>query len=86
MPGSVPRLTAWHSGALTELDVAQASAVDVALALRSELPDPRWLDRGESLVRANRGPLALALALARAFRLRGELGRALAFLGVAGSG
>jgi transcriptional regulator with GAF, ATPase, and Fis domain len=67
-------------GALTELDVAQASAVEVALALRSQLPDPRWLDRGESLVRRDRGPLALALALGRAFRLRGELGRALALL------
>ncbi|MEP7051627.1 MAG: protein kinase, partial [Pseudomonadota bacterium] len=68
-------------GALSELDVTQASAVDVALALRSQLPDPRWLDRGESLVRRDGGPLALALALGRAFRLRGELGRALAFLG-----
>ncbi|MEO8905537.1 MAG: sigma 54-interacting transcriptional regulator [Polyangiaceae bacterium] len=67
-------------GALAEVDVEHASAVEVALALRNHLPDPRWLDRGESLVRADGGPLALALALARAFRLRGELGRALAFL------
>jgi transcriptional regulator with GAF, ATPase, and Fis domain len=61
-----------------ELDV---TAVDVALALRHAQPDPSWLDRGESLVRRERGPLRLALALGRAFRLRGELGRALAFLG-----
>ncbi len=67
-------------GSLSALDVAHASAVDVALALRNHLPDPRWLDRGESLVRREGGPLALALALGRAFRLRGELGRALAFL------
>jgi transcriptional regulator with GAF, ATPase, and Fis domain len=57
-----------------------ASAVDVALALGSALPDPAWLDCGESLVNAEGGPLSLALALARAFRMRGELGRALAFL------
>ncbi|HEY3253698.1 MAG TPA: protein kinase, partial [Polyangiaceae bacterium] len=56
------------------------SAVDVALALGSALPDPAWLDSGESLVSREGGPLSLALALARAFRLRGELGRALAFL------
>ena len=57
-----------------------ASAVDVALALGSALPEPAWLDSGESLVAHERGPLSLALALARAFRLRGELGRALAML------
>ncbi|HYP75009.1 MAG TPA: sigma 54-interacting transcriptional regulator [Polyangiaceae bacterium] len=56
------------------------SAVDVALALGSALPDPAWLDSGESLVNLEGGPLSLALSLARAFRLRGELGRALAFL------
>ena len=57
------------------------TAVDVALALRGALPDPSWLDRGESLVLRAGGPLSLALSLARAFRLRGELGRALSFLG-----
>jgi len=56
------------------------SAVDVALALGRALPDPAWLDSGESLVSREGGPLSLALALARAFRLRGELGRALSFL------
>lgn len=74
-------LAAIERGAVLELDVENASAVDVALALNSPLPDPRWLDRGESLVRRERGPLRLALALARAYRLRGELGRALALLG-----
>jgi len=57
-----------------------ASAVEVALALGSALPDPAWLEWGESLVLREGGPLSLALALARAFRLRGELGRALSFL------
>jgi len=56
------------------------SPVDIALALGNALPDPAWLDSGESLVTLEGGPLSLALALARAFRLRGELGRALAFL------
>ncbi|HYQ47330.1 MAG TPA: sigma 54-interacting transcriptional regulator [Polyangiaceae bacterium] len=59
---------------------ASASAVDIALSLGSALPDPAWLDSGESRVTLEGGPLSLALALARAFRLRGELGRALAFL------
>ena len=74
-------LAAIEQGALPELSLASASAVDVALALRSAQPDPSWLDRGESLVRAELGPLSLALALSRAFRLRGELGRALSLLG-----
>ena len=74
-------LAAIERGAVAELDVANASAVDVALALNGALPDPAWLDSGESLVNHDRGPLSLALALARAFRLRGELGRALALLG-----
>ncbi|MES1178367.1 MAG: sigma 54-interacting transcriptional regulator [Myxococcales bacterium] len=60
---------------------AEPSAVDIALALREEEPDPSWLERGESLLRRERGPLSLALALSRAFRLRGELGRALSLLG-----
>ncbi len=66
-----------HEAPLTSIEV---SAVDVALALREAQPDPSWLERGESLVRSERGPLRLALALSRAFRLRGELGRALALL------
>ncbi|HEY3667800.1 MAG TPA: protein kinase, partial [Polyangiaceae bacterium] len=74
-------LAAIERGAVAELDVAHASAVDVALSLRSPSPDPRWLDRGESLVLRDKGPLGLALALARAYRLRGELGRALSLLG-----
>ncbi len=73
-------LAAIERGMSSELDVTGVSAVDVALALRAPLPDAKWLDRGESLVRSEGGPLSLALALARAFRLRGELGRALAFL------
>jgi len=68
LPASLPSIT------------AEGSAVDVALALGSALPDPAWLDRGESLVTLEGSPLSLALALARAFRLRGELGRALALL------
>ncbi len=56
------------------------SAIDVALALREAQPDPSWLERGESLVQGAGGPLSLALALSRAFRLRGELGRALSLL------
>ncbi|HEY0469984.1 MAG TPA: protein kinase, partial [Polyangiaceae bacterium] len=75
-------LAAIERGAAPELARASVnvSAVDVALSLRSALPDPAWLDSGESLVNHAGGPLSLALALARAFRLRGELGRALAFL------
>ncbi len=73
-------LAAIEGGTTGEIDASSASAVDVALALRSASPDPKWLDRGESLVRRDGGPLSLALALARAFRLRGEVGRALAFL------
>ncbi|MEI9953094.1 MAG: protein kinase [Pseudomonadota bacterium] len=75
-------LAAIEHGAAPELPRAgvNVSAVDVALALGSALPDPAWLDSGESLVSREGGPLRLALALARAFRLRGELGRALAFL------
>jgi serine/threonine-protein kinase PknK len=67
-------------GTLTEHVQATASAVDVALALHVAHPDPAWLDLGETLVRRERGPLSLALALGRTFRLRGELGRALALL------
>jgi serine/threonine-protein kinase PknK len=59
----------------------EVSAVDIALALREEEPDPSWLDRGESWLRREGGPLSLALALSRTFRLRGELGRALSLLG-----
>ncbi|HET7539242.1 MAG TPA: sigma 54-interacting transcriptional regulator [Polyangiaceae bacterium] len=75
-------LAAIEYGALPEPEhtPSNVSAVDVALALGSALPEPAWLDRGESLVTLEGGPLSLALALARAFRLRGELGRALAFL------
>lgn len=63
------------------LPAAPPSAVDVALALSSGAATPDLLDAGESLLRKNRGPLSLGLALARAFRLRGELGRALSLLG-----
>lgn len=59
---------------------AELGAVEIALALGSAHPDPAWLDRGEILVRREHGPLGFALALARAFRLRGELGRALSLL------
>ena len=74
-------LAAIERGVAPAAASANATPVDVALALRQALPDPSWLDRGESLVRKGTGPLGLALALGRAFRLRGELGRALAFLG-----
>jgi len=75
-------LAAIEHGAAPDLPRAggDVSAVDVALALRSALPEPAWLESGESLVNREGGPLSLALALARAFRLRGELGRALSFL------
>jgi len=56
---------------------SHAGAVEIALALGAPHPDPAWLDRGETVVRRDHGPLGFALALARAFRLRGELGRAL---------
>jgi serine/threonine-protein kinase PknK len=80
---SVPEsftLAGIEQGNVPEPVAPNASAVDVALALRSAHPDPAWLDLGETLVRRAAGPLGLALALARVFRLRGELGRALAFL------
>jgi transcriptional regulator with GAF, ATPase, and Fis domain len=73
-------LAAIERGTAPTHDAVSAGAVEVALALGRALPDPAWLDRGESLVRRDGGPLGLALALGRAFRLRGELGRALAFL------
>ena len=75
-------LAAIEQGATPELPRVgiSVSAVDVALSLGSALPDPAWLDSGESLVNRDGGPLTLALALSRAFRLRGELGRALSFL------
>lgn len=74
-------LTAIEHGGVPDVSaVSQGGAVEVALLLRNAEPDPRWLDRGESLVREQGGPLSLALALARSFRLRGELGRALALL------
>jgi transcriptional regulator with GAF, ATPase, and Fis domain/tetratricopeptide (TPR) repeat protein len=75
-------LAAIEHGAALELPRvgSEVGSVDVALALGSALPDPAWLEAGESLVNREGGPLSLALALARAFRLRGELGRALAFL------
>ena len=75
-------LAAIEQGAALEPPRASVSvsAVDVALALGSALPDPAWLDSGESLINREGGPLSLALALARAFRLRGELGRALSCL------
>lgn len=59
---------------------AQPSAVEVALGLGSGMADPELLDAGESLLRESGGPLALGLSLARTFRLRGELGRALSLL------
>jgi transcriptional regulator with GAF, ATPase, and Fis domain/tetratricopeptide (TPR) repeat protein len=74
-------LAALEQGVAPAAATASVTPVDVALALRQALPDPSWLDRGESLVRRDAGPLGLALALGRAFRLRGELGRALSFLG-----
>ena len=75
-------LAAIERGATPPLSLgADSSAVDIALALRDQEPDPSWLDHGESLVRRERGPLGLALALSRVFRLRGELGRALSLLG-----
>ena len=73
-------LAAIERGIAPVTAIASVSAVDVALALRAALPDPSWLDRGESLVRREAGPLGLALALGHAFRLRGELGRALSLL------
>jgi hypothetical protein len=73
-------LAAIERGKLPEHVAASATAVEVALALRAAYPDPLWLDVGETIVRREKGPLGLALALGRAFRLRGELGRALAFL------
>jgi transcriptional regulator with GAF, ATPase, and Fis domain len=73
-------LAALEHGRAPDRVAEGASAVDVALALRNVEPDPSWLDRGETLVRRDGKPLGLALALARAFRLRGELGRALSLL------
>jgi len=73
-------LAALERGSVPERVPVSATAVEVALALRAAYPDPLWLDLGETIVRREHGPLGLALALGRAFRLRGELGRALAFL------
>ncbi|HLV65146.1 MAG TPA: sigma 54-interacting transcriptional regulator, partial [Polyangiaceae bacterium] len=55
-----------------------ADPVTLALALGAGAPLPAVLDAAETLVHAGEAPPALALALGRALRLRGELGRALA--------
>ncbi len=73
-------LAAIERGSTPAVNAADADAISVALALGSAHPEPAWLDRGETLVRRQRGPLGFALALARSFRLRGELGRALSLL------
>ena len=56
-------LAAIEHGAVPELPsaAAEVSAVDVALALGRALPDPAWLDSGESLVNREGGPLQLGL-------------------------
>ena len=63
-----------------EGDVVQDSLVDVALKLGGGSVAPQLLDAAERLVERGAGSVDLALALARALRLRGELGRAITLL------
>jgi serine/threonine-protein kinase PknK len=62
-------------GSLAETDV-----VDLALALAAGATESSVLDEVEARVEAGRASEALALALARSLRRRGQLGRALAVL------
>jgi len=59
---------------------ARLDAIELALELGRGAPSPSALDQAEALVHAGRAPAALVLAVGRALRLRGELGRALAVL------
>ncbi len=58
----------------------RGDAVAIALGLGAGRADAALLDAGEQLVFDAQAPEALALALARALRLRGQPGRALAVL------
>jgi transcriptional regulator with GAF, ATPase, and Fis domain/serine/threonine protein kinase/tetratricopeptide (TPR) repeat protein len=57
-----------------------ASAVELALALGAGCPTPELLNATEARVLQNQADPALGLALARALRLGGQFGRALAVL------
>ena len=57
-----------------------AEPVSIALALGDPTVDPAVLDVAEQLVLAGKAPPVLGLALGRALRLRGQLGRALSVL------
>jgi serine/threonine-protein kinase PknK len=61
-------------------DWPSADAVELALALGAGSLEPALLDEIEARARVNAVPLSLALSLARRFRRRGELGRALSLL------
>ncbi len=59
---------------------ASGETIELGLALENGDPDPALLDAAEERVRAG-ADLGLGLALARALRRRGQLGRALHLLG-----
>ncbi len=58
----------------------QLDLTELSLELGRGTPSPSALDQAEALVHSGRAPAPLGLAVGRALRLRGELGRALAVL------
>lgn len=62
------------------VSIAESDPIELALALGRGAPSQGVLDACERYVQRARGPAPLALALARALRLRGHLARALAIL------
>jgi serine/threonine-protein kinase PknK len=67
-------------GRAFERALAPRDPIEMALELEAGQPDGALLDGVEALVASGTAPRALALALARALKLRAELGRALAVL------
>src|SRR5690606_3113156 len=63
-----------------DADLPRDSVVDVALRLGEGAVSPQLLDAGEHLVEQGSASPELTLALARALRLQGELGRAITLL------
>jgi serine/threonine-protein kinase PknK len=73
-------LSAINDAALADEQKAPSDAVALAVALGGASPSPRVLDGAERIVSADGSQTALAVALGRALRLRGQLGRAQAVL------
>ena len=73
-------LSAVNDATAPDAREAPTDAVALAVALGGSAPSVAVLEAAERLVSAHRGPPALAVALGRALRLRGQLGAARAVL------